>query len=83
MESIIIEIVLGNTGQCVEFMLPAHVPISSLVQDIARLIEQVHLTVAFDKDAIALLDMEKGNLLCMEWTFAQNKVLDGSRLMIL
>lgn len=83
METIIIEIMLGNNGEVVEFMLPAHVPLGALLQDIVAMIEQVNQTVAFDKNSIVLVDIEHNNLLRPDWTLAQNQVHDGSRLMIL
>lgn len=83
METIIIEIVLGCTGEIEEFMLPAHVPLVSLLQDIAMLIEQVDPNAAFDKDHLLLYDLDHSALLQSEWTLAQNGVRDGSRLMIL
>ena len=83
MESIIIELVLGNTGETVEFMLPAHVSLSSLVQDIARLIEQLNMSVAFDKENIVLFDLDRAVVLQHDWTLAQNGLHDSSRLMIL
>ncbi|MBE5796767.1 MAG: hypothetical protein E7327_05235 [Clostridiales bacterium] len=83
METIIIEITLGNTGDVAEFMLPAHVPIRSLTQDIAQLVEQVNLSVAFDRESIVLFDLDRSILLQQDWTLAQNGVRDSSRLMIL
>lgn len=83
MESIIIEIVLGCTGEEMEFMLPAHVQLGSLVQDIARLIEQMNLSIAFDRDNLVLYDIEQQTLMHYDWTLAQNGVRDGSKLMIL
>lgn len=83
METIIIEIVLGSTGDVEEFMLPAHVPLASLLQDIALLIEQMNPQVAFDRKALILYDTERQALLQPAWTLAQNGVRDGSRLMIL
>lgn len=83
METIIIEIVLGSTGDVEEFMLPAHVPLSSLLQDIALLIEQMNTQVAFDRGSLILYDTRQQTLLQPSWTLAQNGVQDGSRLMIL
>lgn len=83
MESIIIEITLGNTDEVVEFMLPAHVPVSSLLPDIAQLIEQVNLSVAFDRQTIVLFDLDRSILLQHDWTLSQNGIRDSSRLMIL
>lgn len=83
MESIIVEIVLGNNDEIVEFMLPAHIPLDSLVPDIVRLIEQVKLQITFDKECVVLFDVEQEFTLKPEWTLAQNGVKDGSRLIIL
>lgn len=83
METIIIEILLGSTGDVEEFMLPAHVPLISLLQDMALLIEQMNPQVAFDRNSLILYDASRHTLLQPAWTLAQNGVHDGSRLMIL
>lgn len=83
MESIIVEIVLGNTDEVVEFMLPAHITVKALIPDIIRLIEQVKLQVAFDKDCVVLFDTEQEVTLKEDWTLAQNGIKDGSRMIIL
>ncbi len=83
MESIIIEIILGSMGEHVDFMLPAHVPLCSLMDDIARLIEQMNQLIMFDKDNLTLIDTNNGQVLRPEWTLAQNGIRDGSTLMIL
>lgn len=83
MESIIIEIIPGSTGEHIDFMLPAHVPLSSLIDDIARFIEQVNQLIMFDKENLTLIDTDNGQVLCLEWTLAQNGIRDGSTLMIL
>lgn len=83
MESIIIQIILGCTGDSADFMLPAHVPVSALLDDIARLAEQVYPTAAFDPKALVLVDMQSGNVLPREWTLSQSRVEDGGKLMLL
>lgn len=83
MESVIIEFVLGCTNETIEFMLPAHVPLATLVQDIVLLIEQTKPTVSFGKNDIVLYDLEQQTIMHADWTLAQNGVHDGSKLMIL
>lgn len=83
METIIVEIILGSTREHVDFMLPAHVPLCSLTDDIVRLIEQTNQLIMFDKDNLTLIDTGSGEVLRPEWTLAQNGIRDGSTLMIL
>lgn len=83
METIIVEMLLASTGESIEFMLPAHVPLSSLLDDVAQLIEQLNLAVAFDRENIILFDLDRSLLMQPEWTPAQNGLHDSSRLMIL
>lgn len=83
METIIVEITLGCTGEVLEFMLPAHIPVASLTEDMALLIEQQRPGVAFDKAAVVLFDLDKQHVLNVDWTLAQNDLRDSSRLLML
>lgn len=83
METIIVEILLGITGEVVEFMLPAHVPLASLMSGILRLVEQVHQNVSFDAATVMLYDAKQALPLEPAWTLAQSGIRDGSQLVLL
>ena len=83
METIIVELMLAATGEYIEFMLPAHVPLGSLMDDMAQLIERLNMSVAFDREDIILFDLDRSIVMQPEWTPAQNGLHDSSRLMIL
>lgn len=83
METIIVEILLGMVGETLEFMLPAHIQLGSLMDDIIRLTEQVNQNVMLDRERAILYDISRGSVLYPEWTLAQNNVQDGNRLVLI
>ena len=79
----ILKIVIGATGDTLDFMLPAHVSLSSLMEEIRMLVEQTFQNVMISQDQMMLINLGNGQFLWPEWTLAQSRVQDGSRLMLL
>lgn len=82
METIIVEICIASTGMVADFMLPAHVQLSKLIGELARLIEQHFQETSFAKEAPMLCDMATRQFLPENQTLAQAGIRDGHRLMI-
>lgn len=82
METIIVEIIIGASGDIVDFALPAHVPLSGMLSDIIRLIEQTHPALLIDKASPMLCDVTNGRMLHPHLTLAQSGVSPGHRLLI-
>lgn len=83
METMIVELTVGATDVTCEFMLPAHVSLAALTQNIVQLLEQVYQYVAVDRENTVVYDLEQHCALLPEWTLAQSGVRDGSSLIIL
>lgn len=83
METIIVEICIGITGNVEDFVLPAHVPVQALTGEIIKLVEQAFPWIAFDKELPLLCDGEKGNIIPGHLTLAQAGIRDSSRLLLL
>ncbi len=82
METIIVELCIGATGKEADFMLPAHIPVSSLIKDLAGLIEQAFQNVTFAEEEVNLFDMVSQRMIPPTYTLAQANIGDGHRLMI-
>lgn len=82
METIIVEILIGTTGNISDFVLPAHVPVDALIPEIRKLVEQVFPYVAFDEEAPMLCDRDKGTIIPAGMTLAQAGIRDSSRLLL-
>lgn len=82
METIIVEICIGITGNVADFVLPAHVPVESLTGEIINLVEQAFPWLVFDKTQPLLCDGEKGCVIPGHLTLAQAGIRDSSRLLL-
>lgn len=82
METIIVEIIIGVSGDLVDFVLPVHVPAAELLPDVIRLIEQTHPTLRMDKQTPVLCDQTDGRMLHPALTLAQSGVRMGHRLLL-
>ena len=83
MENIIVEIRLAVTGEVVDFMLPAHVPVNALVGEIARMVMQLHQELAYEEERVLLYDLGRGTVVSMDGTLAQQQIRDGMQLMLI
>ncbi len=82
MENIIVEICLAATGEIIDFMLPAHVPASALVEEITRMVMQLHQELCYQEKQTILYDLSRGAEVCADGTLAQQQVRDGTRLLL-
>ena len=82
METIIVEICIGSIGTVADFMLPAHVQVSKLIGELARLIEQHFPETTFAQEQLFLCDMASQQMIPENQTLAQAGIRDGHRLMI-
>lgn len=82
METIIVNITLGALGKTVEFILPAHVPIQSLMDGILRRVSLTFWNAAYDETAL-LYSMEDRKPLQPQWTLAQCGVYERAALMLI
>lgn len=82
METIIVEICIGITGNVSDFVLPAHVPVQTLICELIKLIEQVFPYITFDHETPILYEMEKGWPIPLHQSLAQAGVRDSSRLLL-
>lgn len=83
METIIVEIELGISGERYEFMLPAHVPIAAILEDIIGKLERYQPSVLIDKRAPMLLLPQTGRIVSLENTLAQEGLRDGGKLRLI
>ena len=79
METIIVEITLGLTGETFDFMLPAHVALGAIIHEMIRKIEIYHGGIMLDKRCPMLLSEDRKSL-SMDATLAMSGIRDGSRL---
>lgn len=82
METIIVEICIAATGNVSDFMLPAHVQISSLIQELVRLVEQAYQEITYGEEPPVLCNLTDGGVIAGNLTLAQAGVRDGHRLML-
>ena len=82
-ETIITEVCIGITGAVCDFVLPAHVPIGTLITDLVVLAEQAFPGLRMDTQNPMLLDAERTVPLCAQLTLAQAGIRDGSRLIFI
>lgn len=82
METIIVRIILSPLEDVVEFILPAHVPIQNLMEDIIRQVRLVVWNVEYDSSAM-LYSVEHQQLLQPQWTLAQCGIQESSILMLI
>lgn len=82
METIIIEITLGALNESASFILPAHVPVKMLLDEIIRQVGLVYWNAEYDAEAM-LLNKENCQLLHPQLTLAQNGIREGSKLMLI
>ena len=83
METIIVEITAAALEESADFLLPAHVPVASLLPEIIRLVEQVHIGVAIDSEHPMLFDRERSVLLSPDETLAQAGLHFGHPLLLI
>jgi len=83
METIIVEICIGITGNVSDFVLPAQVPVETLTGEIIKLAEQAFPWITFDTALPMLCDSEKGRVIPGNLTLAQAGIRDSSRLLLL
>ena len=82
METIIVELYIGENGATADFMLPAHVPVSQLTGELRGLIEQVYPEISFGQETPVLCDMQTCRIISQNLTLAQAGIRDSHRLMI-
>lgn len=82
MDTIIVELCIGSTGTAADFMLPAHVPVSKLIAELTRLIEQVYPETSFAQEEPVLCDMLSQQVIPFNLTLAQAGIRDSHKLMI-
>lgn len=82
METIIVELCIGATGNTADFMLPVHVTVSKLIAELIKLIEQVYPETSFEQEAPVLCDMLSQRMIPGNLTLAQASIRDSHRLMI-
>ena len=83
MDTIIVEICIAVTGRVVDFVLPAHVPVRALLNDIIALVEQAFAHIAVDDEQPLLYDRDRAALIPPEMTLAQAGIHDSSQLLLL
>ena len=82
MENIIVEITLAATGEVVDFMLPAHVPVGEMIGDLTRLVEQVYQQITYSGEQPVLCNQSEGRMIPLDITLAQAGVQDGHKLIL-
>lgn len=83
MDTIIVEIRIAVTGRVVDFVLPAHVPVRALLNDMIALVEQAFVHIVVDDELPLLYDQDKAALIPLDLTLAQAGIRDSSRLLLL
>lgn len=82
METIIVEINIAASDENVEFILPAHVKIESLLPEIIRLVEQTHQELQYDPIHTMLCDTRSQKMLSSGITLAQAGIRQGYKLLL-
>lgn len=82
METIIVEICIAATGNISDFMLPAHIKTSSLIQELVRLVEQAYQEITYGEEPTILCSLTDGSVIAGNLTLAQAGIRDGHRLML-
>ncbi len=82
METIIVEIAISSTAIVSDFMLPAHVPVRSLVEELIKLVEQVYQEITFEGETALLCSLTDQCVLPGNLTLAQCGVRDSHRLLL-
>ena len=82
METIIVEICIGANGEIADFILPAHVKVSSLVGELVRLVEQAYQEITFGEEPPVLYCLTSGTEISASTTLASAGVRDGYRLLL-
>lgn len=82
METVIVEITITATGDKLDFMLPAHVPLEQIIGELIRKLEQYMPSVMIDKENPVLYIQDTTKQISPEQTLAQAGIQDGSRLVL-
>lgn len=82
METIIVEMILGALDKTVQFILPAHVPVETLMDDIIRQVRLVYWNAEYDRSAV-LYSADYQQVLQPQKTLAQCGIHEGSTLILI
>lgn len=82
METIILEITISATGETLDFMLPAHVRLSAMMEEIIRKLENLLPSIMIDPEHPMLYNPETSKLVLPSQTLAEAGLQDGSRLVL-
>lgn len=77
METMIVEVCLGVLDEIVQFILPAHVPIGTLKENMIRQIKLVYWNVDYDENT-KLYSQDSQQILAEECTLSQCGIHEGS-----
>ncbi len=82
MDTMIVEIFLPSVNQSHDFILPAHVPVGSILRYLTDVVRAC-ANVDIDPDHPCLCDLDTRQPIPLERTLSQCGVRDSSRLMLL
>lgn len=82
METIIVELTISATGDILDFMLPAHVKLDAMMEEMIRKLENYLPGIMIDRDHPLLYNQETKRLIPANQTLAQSGLQDGSRLVL-
>lgn len=82
METVIVELTISATGDKVDFMLPAHVPLEQFLGEMIRKLEQYMPSVMIDKEHPVVYNQETSKVINHDHTLAASGIQDGSRLVL-
>lgn len=80
METVIVEITISLTGDTVDFMLPAQIPLHAFMGEMIRKLEQFNPSVMLDKVNPVLYNRENSKILAMDQSLAAAGIQDGAKL---
>ena len=83
MEIIVIELLVGALEKTLDFMVPAQVPVSSVIPEIIRLVEQTNIGISIDAERPMLFDLERGVPLLPQESLAQANIHYGHSLLLI
>ena len=83
METIIVEIYFPTINQKHDFVLPAHIPIGSILQELIIAVEDSAKNLLIDNKHPVLCDMISRRPLALEQTLSQAGIRDSHQLMLL
>lgn len=82
METVIVELTISATGDKVDFMLSAHVPLDQFLGEMIRKLEQYMPSVMIDKEYPMVYNQETSKVLSHAHSLASAGIQDGSRLVL-